>query len=224
MALGDCMQQAGNKFIVCAFYTDKYREEVENLKASLEDLNIEHYIKSYESRGYWEANTRIKPEFLLECMNKFNNKAVVYIDADAIVRKPLDLFNVISEDIGVYCSSVTDNFSHKYLTGTIFLNNNLKVKKFLMDWIKFQDGVVIRVDQDSFEQAIKVNNEVTIHCLPQSYVKIFDKGNADPVVEHFQASRKHVKLQRLFKKIRNGMLITCFLATLVWLYYRLLYK
>jgi hypothetical protein len=176
------MQQTDSKFIVCAFYTDKYCLEIDKLKESLTNLNIEHYVKHYESRGYWEANTRIKPEFLLECLNKFNNKSVVYIDADAIVRKPLDLFNEIHEDIGVYCSNAADNFSHNYLTGTIFLKNNIKIKRFISDWINLQDGMVIGVDQDSFEQALKKNTYITIYKLPQSYVKIFDNVDTNPII------------------------------------------
>lgn len=206
-----------NKFIVCAFYTDAYSKEIEQLKGSLLALNIGFHIKKYASRGYWEANTRIKPEFLSECLDQFKNTALVYVDADAVVRKHLDLFDVVHEDIGVFCVPSTLKYSHKFLTGTLYLANNDKVKKFVNDWIAFQSGTVLGVDQDSFELAMEANPELTVLQLPESYVKIFDKDGEVAVIEHFQASRKRVKLQRLIKKIRNALFISSLVLLFMWI-------
>ena len=48
-------------------------------------------------------------------------------------------------------------------------------------------------------------------------MKIFDRGSETPVVEHFQASRQRVKLQRTMKKTRNVVLGVVFVAALAWL-------
>lgn len=211
------MKNIAGSFVVCAFYTEGYSNEIEQLKVSLSGLNIDFYVKKYDSRGYWEANTRIKPEFLLECLDKFKNTAVVYVDADAVVRKRLELFDVVHEDIGVFCVPSTLNYTHKFLTGTLFLANNDKVRKFINDWIAFQDGSFLGVDQDSFELAMEANPELAILQLPESYVKIFDRDGEEAVVEHFQASRKRVKLQRLIKKTRNILLIIGLISLIMWI-------
>jgi len=75
-----------DKYIVCAFYTDSYAAEVASLEASVSKFGLDFYKERYESRGYWEANTRIKPEFLLKCLEKFSGRDVVYLDADSVLR------------------------------------------------------------------------------------------------------------------------------------------
>lgn len=205
--------------VICAYYTDNYRKEIETLKESLEKFGIYYYIKRFESRGYWEANTRIKPEFLLDCLDRFTGKPIVYLDADAVVRMPLSLFETIEADIGVFHSPTAKGFSHRYLTGTLYLANNQKIRHFVKDWIDFQKGALLGVDQDSFEQAMAKNSELIVVDLPESYVKIFDRVGVEAVIEHFQASRNRVKLQRFLKKFRNVMIIVTSLLLALWLIY-----
>jgi len=202
--------------VICAYYTDNYKNEVETLKESLDKLGITYYVKRYESRGYWEANTCIKPEFLLECLDRFPGRSIVYLDADAVVRKPLSLFDNIEADIGVFHCSDAGGFSHKYLTGTIFIANNSKSRLFIKDWIECQRGVWLGVDQDSFDKAMAINKDLSVFNLPESYVKIFDRTGADAVIEHFQASRKKVKLQRFIKKLRNACIIIFAVSLVYW--------
>ena len=215
-------QYSNNKPIICAYYTDNYKQEIKKLEKSLNKFGLEYFFKRYESRGYWEANTRIKPEFLLECLELYTGKSIVYLDADAVVRKPLILFDNIKDDLGVYHSKISDAFSHKYLTGTLYLANNKKTKKFLEDWIEFQKGTLLGVDQDSFEKAIQINKDLGVFKLPESYVKIFDRAGEDPVIEHFQASRNRVKLQRLLKKLRNTLIGVCATILVFWFLYYML--
>lgn len=214
------MPNRDNKPIVCAYYTDNYINEISSLVSSLEHFCIDYYVQHYESRGYWEANTRIKPEFLSECLDRFPGRPIVYLDADAVVRKPLTLFDDVTGDIGVYRCQRAEGFSHNYLTGTLYLSNNDSVKKFIKKWIEYQKGKILSVDQDSFEFAIENSEHLKIFNIPESYVKIFDRNGEEPVIEHFQASRRRVKLQRLLKKARNIVLIV--LCTIIILYILLL--
>lgn len=200
-----------SSYIVCAFYTENYSEEVQSLKSSLEKFNIPNYLKLYKSRGYWEANTRIKPEFLLECLNKYPEVDIVYLDADAVVRQPMILFENFEEDIGVFVCPEKSGYSHRYLTGTLYLKNNILVRSFLQDWISAQKNVLLKVDQDSFEVAISKNKQLSIKSLPSSYTKIFDRGDEKAVIEHFQASRKRIKLQKVIKRTRNILFLIFFI-------------
>lgn len=204
-------------FLVCGFYTDGYVHEAEQLRASLELTQTPHFLQRYPSRGYWEANTRIKPEFLLACLERFADKDVVYLDADSVVRSRLALFYDFPADLGVYEAPTEGELSHRYLTGTLYLRNNAAVRRFVQDWIDAQNGMVLGVDQDSFSAAVEKNATLNILPLPAAYVKIFDRGDETPVVEHFQASRKRVKLQRTLKKTRNTLVASLLLGGLTWL-------
>lgn len=204
-------------FLACAFFTEAYAAEAAQLRASLEQTRTPYFLKRYPSRGYWEANTRIKPEFLRDCLQRFPGRDIVYLDADSVVRSPLKLFFGFDADLGVFVAPGEAGFSHRYLTGTLYLRNTPSVHAFMDDWIAAQDGMLLGVDQDSFTAAIDRHPQLRLGPLPESYVKIFDRGTETPVVEHFQASRKHVKLQRTLKKTRNVALGGALLAGLAWL-------
>lgn len=210
----------GVPFLTCGFFTDGYAVEAAQLRASLEQTGTPYFQKHYPSRGYWEANTRIKPEFLLDCLRRFKGRDIVYLDADCVVRSPLTLFFDFTADIGVFCAPTDAGLSHRYLTGTLYLRNTAAVQAFVQDWIDAQEGMLLGVDQDSFAMAIGKHSGLRIGPLPESYVKIFDRGTEAPVVEHFQASRQRVKLQRTVKKARNAAIGGAVLAGLAWLVYR----
>lgn len=215
---GEILQKSpAAPFIVCAFFTEGYAAEAEQLRASLEQSGTPYFLKSFPSRGYWEANTRIKPEFLLDCLRRFPARDIAYLDADSVVRSRLDLFYHFDGDLGVFIAPADAGMSHRYLTGTLYLRNTPAIHAFLEDWISAQNGMVLGVDQDSFTTAVDKHPELKISPLPESYVKIFDRGSATPVIEHFQASRRRVKLQRTLKKVRNALLAVLIIGGLFWL-------
>ena len=208
---------AGVPFLTCGFFTDGYAAEAAQLRDSLERTGTPYFLKRFASRGYWEANTRIKPEFLLDCLRRFPDRDVVYLDADSVVRSPLELFYRFDADLGVFVAPDSAGMSHRYLTGTLYLRNTPAVHAFVEDWIAAQDGMVLGVDQDSFSAAVDRHPELKLGPLPERYVKIFDRGSETPVVEHFQASRQRVKLQRTMKKARNVAIGLALVAALIWL-------
>jgi hypothetical protein len=201
-------------YLVCAYYTDAYRSEVESLVKSLEALNIPHFVKHYASRGFWEANTRIKPEFLLDCLSRFPDKNIVYLDADSVVRSNPALFENFDGDLAVYVAEAGAGYSHKYLTGTIFLRNSAAVRGFVQSWVDAQKGARVEVDQDSFETAVSGSPNLRLQPLPAGYTKIFDRADmgGEVVIEHFQASRKRLKLSKLLKRLRNVLLFALLAA------------
>ncbi len=74
--------EGGQNYVVCVFYTEDYLQYVLDLKRSLERNSVNHFLKLYEKRDSWEATTRIKPHFLLECLSRFPQLGVLYVDAD----------------------------------------------------------------------------------------------------------------------------------------------
>ena len=209
-----------HQFIVCCFYTESYRDHALSLKHSLEQFGLNYYFKQVEDAGYWEANTRIKPHFVLECLQKFPNLDVLYLDADAIVKKPLDYFNTITADIAVYETKGLPGMSHDYLTGTIFFKNTPQTLVLVEQWITEQvDGKQTQVDQDSLDEAMKkLKSTLTIEPLSPGYIKIFDKNyDGDIYIEQYQASRSQTKLRRQLIRKRNKYLAISLLSVIIFL-------
>lgn len=200
-----------DSFIICCFYTDSYRNHALSLKTSLDDFNLNYYFKQVEDAGYWEANTRIKPHFVLECLQKFPDKNVLYLDADALVKKPLDYFNHITADVAFYKTKGMAGMSHDYLASTMFFKNTFNTIKLVEQWIAEQvDGKRTQVDQDSLDTAMeKLGDTLTVEPLNPGYIKIFDKNYEGEVyIEQYQASRGQTKLKRQRIRRRNRLLIS----------------
>ncbi len=210
---------ATDSFIVCCFYTDSYRDHALSLKKSLDDFNLNYYFKEVEDAGYWEANTRIKPHFILECLQQFPDKNVLYLDADALVKKPLDYFNHITADVAFYKAKGLPGMSHDYLAGTMFFNNTANTIGLVKQWIAEQvDGNRTQVDQDSLDVAMdKLGDTLTVEPLNPGYIKIFDKDyDGEVYIEQFQASRGQTKLKRQKIRMRNRLIgATVLLITIV---------
>lgn len=216
---------APDSFIVCCFYTDSYRSHALNLKESLDKFNLNYYFKEVEDAGYWEANTRIKPHFILECLKKFPNKNILYLDADALVKKPLDYFNTIDADVAFYKTKGLPGMSHDYLASTMFFSNTANTINLVEQWITEQvDGKQTQVDQDSLDVAMeKLGDTLTVEALNPSYIKIFDKDyDGDIYIEQYQASRGHTKLKRQKIRQRNRIAIITALIIIALVAYGLL--
>lgn len=204
-------------FIVCCFYTASYRDHALSLKHSLGEFNLNYYFKEVEDAGYWEANTRIKPHFILECLQKFPNKNVLYLDADALVKKPLDYFNHITADVAFYKTKGMPGMSHDYLASTMFFKNTPNTISLVKQWIAEQeDGKRTQVDQDSLDTAMeKLSSTLSVESLNPGYIKIFDKDyDGDVYIEQYQASRGHTKLKRQNIRRRNRV-IGCTVAMIL---------
>lgn len=200
---------ASDSFLICCFYTDSYRDHALSLKQSLDNFNINYYFKEVEDAGYWEANTRIKPHFILECLKQFPEKDVLYLDADALVKKSLDYFNHITADVAFYKTKGMSGMSHDYLASTMFFKNTPNTIKLVQQWIAEQvNGKRTQVDQDSLDMAMeKLGNTFTVEPLNPGYIKIFDKDyNGDVYIEQYQASRGHTKLKRQNIRTRNRII------------------
>jgi hypothetical protein len=178
-------------FIIVAFYTENtpYEKEIEKLRHSILMLGLKYHFKSYHSRGKWVWNAGIKPGFLLHMLIE-HDENIVYVDADAIIRKYPKLFDTISGDLGVRYRNGS------VLSGTLFLRNCFKIKEFVREWIIRQIKHSHKWDQITLQETIKDHAErlgVQIEQLPDGYTKIFDFDaniTDETVIEHFQASRR----------------------------------
>ncbi|MCK4588018.1 MAG: hypothetical protein KAU29_11770 [Gammaproteobacteria bacterium] len=212
-----------SNFIVCAYYTPNYKNDVERLIISLKAFGYEYIAREYERLPTWEQNTGIKPQFLLDCLGQNPGKDVLYLDADAFVRHELEGLKKFEGDIGIHFNlDGGRKASHTIRTGTIFLRNTDSTKSFLRAWIEAQKKNIKFMDQDSFEIAYKnYKDDIKFFNLPVEYVKIFDKDNIDPYVEHFQASRRddNVKAQSKRRKKLYKYATLLFINVLLYIFF-----
>ena len=180
------------RFTVVAFYTigTPYEEEVRGLVSDCKSLQIPIETKGYYTRGSWVQNAGIKPEFLSEMRAKHNGP-LVYLDADARIRKYPELFDELAQDpsalVGVHFRG-----GRELLSGTIYLADDPRAVSLLRKWVDHQRTNHQALDQKTLHSVIKKINFPVTH-LPASYTQIFDimAHNGEPVIEHLQASRRY---------------------------------
>jgi hypothetical protein len=195
--------EGGQPYIVCAFYTPNYLPQIRSLKASLDLHKINHFLKCYEPRGGWEANTRLKPVFVSYCLDKFAGTDIVYLDADAVVRKPLAAFATMTSDVTMlfHPTKANGKWYLRISAGTVAIRNTPGGRKFAQLWAAGESkATTATVDEDLVYMAFADMAGVSITVLPPDYYKIFDAPGSDPTIEHFQASRSQFKIRKTLRR------------------------
>jgi tetratricopeptide (TPR) repeat protein len=175
-----------NKVVFVSMFTPGYKEQAEKLKKSLDDFDLHYTIYEVPNQGTWIRNTQEKPKYIFRALEEYKCP-VVWLDADAIVKKKPELFKTIRDDIAFYTIKEWDDM----LTGTMFFNYNRRVKEFISNWI-YNCEINNLPDQRVFIDLMKKDNTLQKGKLPVEYVKIFDNPHQDcddPVIIHNQASR-----------------------------------
>lgn len=182
-----------SSYIVCAFYTTDtpYEAEAKKLEADCVKCGIDFYSVGYPNTGSWVRNAGYKPRFISEMLHKFPYQNIVYIDADARIRRMPTLFNDFAGDIGVHYRN-----GQELLSGTVFLKNNKRVRELVRKWEIAQAKNIETWDQRVLQRVIAKDATCEVQYLPPTYTLIFDtmKHLGRPVIEHFQASRKFKKI------------------------------
>lgn len=199
--------EGGQGYVVCSFYTDNYLPRALKLKGSLEAHGINHYFRRYEQRGGWEANTRIKPEFIEHCLDRFPGRDVLYLDADAVVRRPLEFIDRLStqksSDVSLWLHPRKRKASWylRITASVVYVRNSNNGRSFVQAWRNAEKTLgPLAVDEDMLQAAFADFEGLAITVLPSSYVKIFDEHNVEPVIEQFQASREQFRWRRWMRK------------------------
>ncbi|NGX38755.1 MAG: hypothetical protein KR126chlam1_00065 [Chlamydiae bacterium] len=194
--------------VIISFYTKEtpYEKEVENLIASCERFGLEHSIEGVESFGTRELNCTFKPFFLLQKLQELK-KPLLWIDADGVVVQKPKWQEAFAADLAVRMHpELADDHRSKVITSTVFIRPTDGAKVLLKLWIKQCQETLLDPnrtdefwDQTALRDAIlKRPSGISVSALPLSYAKIFDHPTdrllaPEPVIEHFQASRRFKK-------------------------------
>ncbi len=179
--------------IISSYYTKGtgYEEQVGHLKTTLRRFNLENDIVGISDKGSWHKNTYHKAQFILEMMKKHPDRAIVFVDADAKIRRNPVLFNDLDCDFGCH-------FRHgkELLSGTLYFGNTKGARYLVNKWIE-EDRLhpKTQMPQKNLRAVFnKHKNEINWKALPVEYCMIFDshaRHKISPVIEHFQLSRQY---------------------------------
>jgi len=177
------------------------------LLPSLEKWNLDYDIEGIDDRGNWFANTSYKAEFILNMLNK-HKQDVCFLDADATIEKFPELLFKIPQKYDFACHFL-DWYLHwrnqrghanrELLSGTMVFRYNPKVLALMEIYIEECRKHPMVWEQKILQGVLAKDKNVKILNLPASYCAVvkFDNKVPDyieePVIIHWQASRKYKK-------------------------------
>jgi len=188
-----------------------YEAEFAKLKASAGEFGVT--LMDTELRaadfGSWKAVVGYKPQFiynaLVRCLET-RVDGILWIDADAIVRRPLDWALFASCDVAWHLFRRYPKADDEFLTGTMFFRVTAPVLEFVEEWALATPAMKF---SDTPEQLSLKSTWIKAHAgawtwkerlrhtdLPPEWVWIFDDFPAiygkdrRLVIEHHQASRR----------------------------------
>jgi hypothetical protein len=195
--------------ILSAFTVGTIYEKVmqDLLLPTILQYGIPYYIVPAKDHGEWAVNSRQRPLYIREAMEKFPGENFVWIDADAkILKYPELLFHIPENcDVGVHYMDWADHYGRsndkgkiEILDGTSYYKNSDKMKKFCDEWIErsvtagknHRHVLGTMIDE-------RMDEDLNLFILPRDYCYVLNRPDGsqpavpltDPVIAHFQASR-----------------------------------
>ena len=170
--------------IVVSFYTsEKYQKNAEALKASAEGVGLKCVISPRPDLGSWWANCNQKSEFVLECIDKYN-EPILWQDADTRFLGYPALLDSIDADMAAFFYNPTVPIG-----GTLWFNGK-RGRRYAEAWAKIvADNPTREDDSINFRQALRSVPKASIYHLPPSYC--WNEGHmrpsyptAEPIIIH----------------------------------------
>jgi len=177
---------------VISFYTRNtpYHDEALEMAKSAHDVGHEDVILfPVENKKSWELNCQQKADILIQACAIFG-KPFLYVDSDARFVKPFDLDILPMYDLGCHYFR-----GKELLSGTLYINPVARIRHMLELWQKEMKRSPRLWDQKALQSVISYS-EVLVYTLPPEYTWIYDLspkyyGEREPVIVHYQASRKY---------------------------------
>ena len=186
-------QIAGEYPLIISYFTrnTEYEQEAQKLIQSCERNHLEYQIEGIASRGSWEENCSFKAEFIYKVW-KTSGRAVLWVDADAILHCAPDLLKGARADFAIHKLQ-----GWEFGSGTLYFNQTEGAATLLKRWLarcrRFPD-VWDQVSVDLAWEDTVASHPLETLWLPEPYCRIFDlfegRSTSPGVVEHFQASRR----------------------------------
>lgn len=185
--------------VYVSYYTNDYAAVAARLRASLVRWKLDHEVIGIEDRGTWYANCALKPSFLEAMRDTHPGRSLVWIDSDAVVQKdPRWLMGYDCDVAACRWRHPSHKRHEEVLSGTVYIGPGEGGARVLALWRdEIETGHDTQWDQVSLKLALaRAKAEgLKVADLPVEYCFITDTHRAqypdvEPVIEHFQMSRK----------------------------------
>ena len=179
--------------IFASYYTKGtgYEDQIKQLKATLRRFNLDNDIRGVDDMGDWYKNTYYKSQFVVETMKRHPDRAIVFVDADAKIRRSPVLFNDYEYDFAFHLYN-----KKELLGGTLYFKNN-KGGRYMADkWLEIdRERLTTLMPQKNLHAVFeRCKDKINWKTFGIEYCMIFDcrsRHKVSPVIEHFQLSRKY---------------------------------
>ena len=168
---------ADKNYIVVSSYTKgtPYKSEADRLQETLEKHEVPYCITALEDLGSWRENCRATNHVIMDGFARFPDKDIVWLDADARVRKYPVLFDNYMYDIGLYFPEWPPGSGKMQCrTGTMYLKNTERVRRFFGDYTLWRDeGEANFEAEKDFGSLVKQSGLNFDPSFPGEYCMIF---------------------------------------------------
>jgi hypothetical protein len=111
------------------FTPGAYEQQAIELVVSLTALGLEYDVVRVDDQGNWQRNTQLKPEVVLQFLQKYDGRRVVYIDVDAYVLHRPDMFWSLDVDFAAHLWD-----ANELLSGTLFFRAGKATRDLVRVW------------------------------------------------------------------------------------------
>ena len=192
----------GDRPVAIAYYTGDYAAQAGRLRTSLVRHGFEHFLQRVPDQGSWLANTGLKPRFVQACLERFQDRALLYLDADAVLVRQPKLLETYREpgtcDIAIHFRPRQER-KPELMSGTIYLANTPGCRRVVAEWVEEQTQHPDVWDQRNLQAVIeRLGDAVRLKLLPASYCYIIGRTRSGepPVIAHRLSSKARRKRRR----------------------------
>jgi hypothetical protein len=172
--------------IVVFLLKPKYAVEARAMDRSARDFGLHTDVREVPDLGDWTLNCGMKPTFIRDRMLDHEGRPVIWLDADARVRKKPNLFYGQTCDFAAHWRDGAE-----LLSGTMYFGPTPLAWKLVTTWCDEQRKTPGVWDQKVLQNVIPSIAGLDVKRLPSTYTRIFDNDTmGEPIIEHLQASRR----------------------------------
>jgi len=201
--------------LIVSYYTPEtaYEEHAKQLKASVDKLGLDSRIEPRQAKSSWVENCAQKALFIQE-MRKSETRPILWLDADAILRRPLkELLNCNAD-----FAAVRRDGWHIF-GGQVYFGTDAKAEAMIERWCRYCRDYPYIWDQVSLGYAwwdMSLEANLKTLWLDESIVLIlkrkkfkhpFQLAFSRAAITHKQESRRSKMVQKtILPEFRNDML------------------
>jgi hypothetical protein len=196
------------RWLVCGYFTPDYRRWAETLAVSLRHHNAPYHLFATTRAGTWEANSRQKPAAILNAMDRYPDKVIVWLDVDCQVLGDLSPLADLRADFAAYTRTRQPKWRRRQRflvkSGTMVFKPTEAARAFVSEWSKNATRAQPwDSDQHSLLKTFGEMSGVTFQRLPHTWCAVVGERHADgkPIIQHASAAREQTKPWKLIAKV-----------------------